>query len=395
MEFDVRVLTAGDMERWKVVEQTAFMGTQEEIDREAALYNPDWVLGAFVDGELQACTSSIPFELCLEGAKVPMGGVSGVATMPGYRRQGLVSALLQRTLERSREHGEPLSGLWTPHPALYRRYGWELSSDATMSTFSPKLALEPGPRSEGRIEALTAEGWREAAAVYEAWAKNRNSCLTRTEVMWSQIILHTRNRASYVYRNRDGKAEGYVVLNVPSGGRMADRTLTVQWLAALTAPAHRALLDLVLSHDLVGNIRWVMPPDEPFIDLVQDPTQIEMVRLTAYGLMLRVVDFQAAVAARPTYGEGKLTLRIEDRDCPWNAADWSVTADGGRLFAEPTSEAPMLSVSARALAQLYNGFRSPSTLALAGRLDVRDPAALPVADALFAMRNVPFCPDEF
>jgi predicted acetyltransferase len=393
MDFDIRVLTAGDMERWKVVQRTAFMGTEEEVEREAALYDPDWVLGAFVDGELQASASSIPFEIRLEGAKVRMGGVSGVASMPAYRRQGLVAALLRRTLERSHENGEPLSGLWTPHPALYRRYGWELCSDATMCTFSPQTALETGPMPAGKIESLSAAGWREADTVYQAWARGRNSCLTRNEVIWTQIILHTRNRASYLYRNEDGEPEGYVVLNVPSGGRMAERTLTVMWLVALTGPAYRALLELVLSHDLVANIRWVTPPDEPFIDLVLDPTQIEMARLN--GLLLRVIDLPEALAARPAYGGGRITWRLEDRDCPWNAGVWSIEAQGGHLAAERTREAPMLGLDARALAQLYNGSRSATVLARAGRIDVLDPAALPVADALFAMRTPPYCADEF
>ncbi len=133
--------------------------------------------------------------------------------------------------------------------------------------------------------------------------------------------------------------------------------------------------------------------DEPLIDIAIDPRPIA--REPFWGLMLRIVDAAEAFGRRPAYGEGRLVLRLRDDVCPWNDGVWEVQSAGPRLVAERCDDEPMLTVDARALAQLYNGFRSATMLARTGRLEAHHPRALAIADILFAMRTTPFCADEF
>ncbi len=398
MRVDIRVLPQEDADRWKHVVMTAFMDSQQHTDAWAAFHQPDWTLAAYADGAIQASASSVPFELWLEGSKVAMGGVTSVACMPEYRRQGLVAELMRRTLARSHEKGETVSGLWTPHPALYRRYGYEICTEVARYGFHPKrIALSSGPRAEGRIEESSPAAWREFDRLYRDWGRMRNSLLGRSEQRWTEMVLRDHwdrmRRASYLYRNPAGDAEGYAVLRVPATGEAVDRTLIVSELIALNGDAYRSLLALVLSHDLAGNVRWLGPPDEPLLDVIVDPAPIE--RQRHWGLMLRIVDLPEALSQRPVYGEGRVTLAVDDRDCPWNAGTWEVFAAGSHLVAERTDREPMLSLDARALAQLYNGYRSATTLARAGRMQVHHDRALAIADIVFAMRNEPFCADDF
>src|SRR3989304_1286043 len=63
---------------------------------------------------------------------------------PEPRRQGYVGRLLRHVLGVMREDGRPLSSLWTPHPSLYRRYGWMVASGGYFYRFNPEEIAPAG-----------------------------------------------------------------------------------------------------------------------------------------------------------------------------------------------------------------------------------------------------------
>lgn len=390
--FDIRVLPEEDVERWKRINAVAFMDPPDTVDRWAKYLEAQWTLGAYADGALQATATSEPFTLGLEGSPLRMGAVTSVACMPEYRRRGLVAELLRETLKRSRDLGEPLSGLWTPHPALYRRYGWEICTEVNRHSFDPKhVTLSPGPRPSGRIERRTTDDWRLADGVYKQWAALRNSVVLRDERRWRSVLDFNPDADFYVYRGESAEAEGYARMRTSQESGSAH--LRVNELVALNSEAYRALLGLVLSHDLASQVYVWTAGDDPLLEIIENPEQVK--RELQYGLLLRVVDVGEAFGKRPAYGEGRVTIRVIDDTCPWNDGVWEFSSVGSYMAAERCEDEPMLTVDARALGQLYNGFRSATNLARAGRLQAHHARALALADILFAMRTQPFCLDEF
>ena len=391
MASEIRVLRDEDLERWKQVESVAFMDTIENTSSFADHMKPEWTLAAFDGGVLQASVSSVPYRLGLEGTEVAMGGVTAVACMPEYRRQGLVGELLRQTLVRSRDRGEPLSGLWTPHPALYRRYGWEVATDMVEHVFAPKsIALEPGPAGGGRVVRRTADGWAEADRAMRQWTGRRNSALIRDESRW-KAVLTLPPRELFTFVGESGQPEGHALLRIETAPE--GKVLHVPELVALTEAAHRALWTLVLSHDLVQKVHYWGSSDDPLLDTLADPSPVE--RRLHRGLLLRVVDITEAMVKRPAYADGRLVIRVLDDACPWNAGTWEIASAGSHLSAERCDDEPMLTVDARALAQLYNGYRSATNLVRTGRIEAHHPRAVAIADILFAMRTPPFCGDDF
>ena len=389
---DIRVLPEEDVERWKRINGVAFMDPPDTVDRWARYHEAQWTLGAYADGALQATATSAPFVLGLEGSPVRMGAVTSVACMPEYRRRGLVAELLRETLKRSRDLGEPLSGLWTPHPGLYRRYGWEICTEANYHSFEPKhVALSPGPKPGGRIERRAIDDWRLADGVYKQWTARRNSVALRDERRWRSILDFSPDAGFFLYRAESGEAEGYARMRTRQESGVSN--LHVNELVALSGEAYRALLGLVLSHDLVSKAYWWTAGDEPVLDIIANPEQVKRER--QYGLLLRVVDVAEAFANRPSYGEGRLVVRLIDETCAWNDGTWEISSIGSHLSAERCDDEPMLTLDARAIAQLYNGYRSATNLARAGRIQVHHARALAVADIVLAMRQRPYCMDEF
>ena len=68
---------------------------------------------------------------------------------------------------------------------------------------------------------------------------------------------------------------------------------------------------------------------------------------------------------------------------------WSVSASGAKRLDEEAD--PDLAVDIRELSAAYIGGTPWSSLVAAGRVDVRNRAAVAVADDLFAVPEAPYC----
>jgi predicted acetyltransferase len=168
----------------------------------------------------------------------------------------------------------------------------------------------------------------------------------------------------------------------------------VRDFAWLDADAYRSLWSWLARHDLVGRITWARAPvDDPAGELFVEPRLLRADWRD--GIWLRVVDVAAALATRGYGGGAGLTLEIAADDlAPWNTGRWQleVAADGAAV--RPTRATPDVCLTVKALASLYSGYRSARALRNWGLLD-GDDAALARADALFATRHAPHCPDTF
>ena len=87
--------------------------TDEEINpEESEQMDPNQTLVAFVQGKLATKVTTLPFEQMVRGVIKPMGGISGVATYPEFRRRGLVRQLLTTFFAKMRADGQSISTLY-------------------------------------------------------------------------------------------------------------------------------------------------------------------------------------------------------------------------------------------------------------------------------------------
>src|SRR3990170_24477 len=179
MGVEYRPLRDEDLEQAAYVESVAFYNepTPERLETLRRGFPPDWTDGAFVGGRLVAVGRVIPMARRMNGRSARFGCVWPVACLAEHRRQGHVGRLLRRWLERMRDQGMPLSGLHTPHDALYQRYGWERAEGKKGYAFQAKdvrLRIRGAP---GRLEAVGADGWQRLDEVYRRYAGPRNGPL--------------------------------------------------------------------------------------------------------------------------------------------------------------------------------------------------------------------------
>src|SRR4030042_495456 len=107
----------------------------EALEHRRSLYTVLRPLTAFQHGRVVANLTLLSLPIAVNGGSQPFAGVAAVACLPEHRRKGYAGRLLTRALEVMREQGQILSGLYTPHFALYRRYGWMLAGRGLRYSF--------------------------------------------------------------------------------------------------------------------------------------------------------------------------------------------------------------------------------------------------------------------
>ncbi len=408
MPIEIREPGEDELQRMHFLVAYSFSGDRSEEGRQAFRHVEEMSspLALYDNGEMAACLRIIQLRMLVNGASLPMGGISGVASLPEQRRKGYVGQLLRHSLALMRERGQSISALYTPHPSLYRRYGWMIASSCLKYAFKPKdiapIATAPPAGSARRI---TAEEWPAAAEVYRRFTAGRNGYLDRDERWWKEAVFQRlydekrRPNDVAVWAGAGGEPRGYVVYFSGRERRLdgppLDR-IALDELYALDGDAYAGLLRYVLSHDLAHEITWYCPIDEPFLVAIDDPQRVKSEHF--YGFMLRVVDVEKAVAVRPPPAgapEGAFTVHIADASAPWNQGAWRIECAGARLSARRSDAGADISCGADVFAAMYNGFLRPSEAVRSGLAEAPDAKALGLADAILAADHAPFPSDMF
>jgi predicted acetyltransferase len=371
----------------------------------ARLLEADRTLAAYDGDEVVGNAAVISFNLTVPGGVVPTAGVSMVGVRPTHRRRGLLRALMRRQLDDIHERGEPLAALWASEGGIYQRFGYGLASlHAEIKVDTQRTAFRRPHAPSGSVRIVSAGEARKAApAVFDAVRESRPGYFTRSDAFWDVEIFrdaeHQRRGASakfWVLHATDGRTDGYAWYRIrgewESDGSRSE--LRVGELIAQNVGAHLDLWRYLFDVDLIAKVNaWNLPPDDPILLTILEPRRLNL--SLGDALWLRLVDLPAALGARGYRADGEITLEVTDEFCPWNAARWTLRADGGVASAVPASVEPDLQLDTTDLAAAYLGAFTFTQLAAAGRVRECRPGALRAADDLFRTDIAPFCPAVF
>jgi predicted acetyltransferase len=404
MAIDIRVLTDDELPDAVAISAYAFnapdhWNNEDRIARARRANRADWYLGTFEDGAMTSMMEMLPVEMFLNGAAIPFGAVSPVATAPEHRRKGHAAQMLRRSLVLMRDRGQVISGLTTPHPALYRRYGWEIAADRRTYSFAPKdFAATSKPAYRGSFEMLKPVDWPKLDEVHRAYAERHNGPFLRDEAWWRYMTLELPWMPIsdiVLWRNNAGEAEGYALYDQPHGGHNEGKLVVIE-MVANSGDAYKNLALFFATHDMSREIVLRGASEDALPLLFGDGERLTVEQ--RYTVMLRICDFEGAMRLRPPAREDEtceVTLSIEDKDAPWNEGAWRVGVTEGKSWAERTASEAELTVTARMLGPLYNGYLPASTAASAGLIDASSEDALSRADRVFAVKRRPYFIDTF
>jgi predicted acetyltransferase len=315
---------------------------------------------------------------------MPMAGVAGVKVAPEERGRGIGTAMMTWMLGEIAERGYPLSALYPATAPLYRAFGWEIAG-GRYETVLPTRSLGPLLRADESAP----PGRSEPAAPRRATPDDASAVIDVIGLVHASL-RHRGPNTREPWECRDWlddpgnfaylAADGFLSYRWARGGE----EIAVEQFVAASAATARAFWKIVASHGTIASrVRACLAPDDPVLWLTREP-DAQTHRSGCW--MLRIVDAQAAIAARgfPATVTVSVPLEISDAARPANAGRWRLEVAGGHggLQAAGDEAAHPLRLGARGLAALFAG-AGTGTLRLAGLASGGDPAADEALDAAF------------
>ena len=375
----------------------------EAAERFGRMLHRDRLHAAFDEGAIVGGAGAIPFELSIPGGQLPCAGVTVVGVLPTHRRRGILDRMMRAQLADVRARGEPVAALWASEETIYGRFGYGLASQDVMIRASRAHAAL---RSDlpGRSGTTRLVGHDEAARlfprIYDRVRRRSPGFVSRTPTWWELRQLDDRperrrgsGELNRVLLEIDGRPAGYALYRIKLEFEEATNKSRVQVLEAIgdSPAATRELWRYLLAIDWVDEIHCdLLAPDHPLFLLVQRPNRLNWKVFD--GLWLRLVDVGAALAARGSAADGRVTFDVmADPVLPDNVGTW--TMEAGR--ARRTRRRPDVRLDVQALASAYLGGFTFADLARAGRVEETARGGVARADAVFRVEPKPWCPEIF
>ena len=379
---------------------------EEEVPLMRAFLESDRTLAAFAGGRLVGACANLSMELTVPGpAQVACAGVTWVSVLPTHRRQGILTAMIERLLDDTQAHGEPLAALLASESAIYGRFGYGSATHAaTYEIDKAHAALARRAVTDGTIRVLApGEASAVLPAIHDANRRRHAGGVTRSAGWWGAYLFDPE-------ANRQGASRMYHAVHEPAGGGAADGYITWRieehWEtnpdnlaividhSAGSDAVRLALLEFACSLDLVGRIRLCsFPVDEPLRWALTEPRRLTT-RDVNDVLWVRILDVERCLMARAYDAAERLVIEVEDTFRPVCGGRFVLDTRAGAMCA-PTDEAADLAVTMSDLGSLYLGGASAATLAAAGRLRPLSAGAIGRAARLFATERPPYSDTDF
>jgi len=395
----LRAINEVEIPAWTRTDAAGFGEDAEELSKMA----PRWIAdeldrtrAAFDGDDLVGTSRNYTFELTVPGgALVPAAGVSAVAVLPTHRRRGILRAMMSALLDDSVERSEPVSMLTASEGAIYRRFGFGISTLALDVTLDLRDVEFAQPRPGGRLRMVDRAGLEQhAPALFDRVRRTRPGAVSRPEVWWAEV--HPPHKAGtrfdVLYESDDGRVDGFVTYSIKDHWDPEPaNSLKVRDLVAASPVAEHALWRYLCEIDLVRTVSaGQVAVDTPLPWLLASP-RAALFQPQADFVWTRVLDVPRALGARTYATTGRLVIAVHDAMRPGGTADGVFAIEGGPDGASvvPTHDAPDLTCEVATLSTAWLGGVRWSVLASAGWVDEHTPGALATADAMFASVPLP------
>lgn len=256
----VRALNDDDLDRAIDIWSIAFGFMARDRWLTFARETVDLLVGAFVDGELQAVSAVIDFDAHFAGTWVKAGGIAAVASSPPARRQGLTRYVLAECVRNLNERGVALACLWPFSHPYYARMGWAMSDSRYIIDVGLDSVITDG-RSESYRQ-ISQNDYSMLFGLHDRWCEHFNISFKRNDYRWKRMLTHPDKEPMFLFIHSDG----YMVVNARDP---KDRTLEVVEWCYMSEEAFRDGLALMKRMDDLrfDRARWISHEVESFLAL--------------------------------------------------------------------------------------------------------------------------------
>jgi predicted acetyltransferase len=338
------------------------------------------------------------------GTRVVTSALTNVTVSPTHRRQGLLTNMITRDLNESKERGEVLSALIAAEYPIYGRFGYG-PAVASVELLIEARARFRAPADRGTVELVDPSSMRDQLPpVYETARRAWPGAVPRPDRWWDVELglapFPSRDnrypRFLAVSRDPDGTIDGFVTYtteeiwerNRPVG------ILRVEDLIGVDDAATARLWRYCLEIDWIHQVRAFGRSVDELLPWLLVDARLAFEDRRGDLQWVRVLDPAAALAGRRCLCAGSETLEIVD---PFGLAAGRFTLEGGPDGAQcrPTTSDADLVLAVDVLGAIYLGGVSLLSMARGGGVEEITPGALARADAMFRGQVAPWCPTSF
>lgn len=353
----IKKMDEGHLEEMLAVTSYAFQWELSERNRRrfAHLAQHSWSYGSFdEEDKLASQVMATPFTVDFWGTSYTMAGVGFVASLPEYRKQGRIDAIMKALLQDCREQGITLSYLAPFSYPFYRRYGYELVFEQLAQQADVGSWADRSPRT-GTVKRLP---WHEAKPliheVYQQTAAATRGGLKR-EGWWEDYKFDLRRDYQYaIYFDEAQRAAGYLVY------QLQGPIFELQEWGYTSFEAFKELQQFVAGHQgSVEEIHYTRPysgsPQEIFQTSPEDKVQLKPY------MMARIIDLESFLKDYPVREAGSMGFAIEikdDRYCPWNDGLYAFDPVTGTFSKVTKTDFPIVTGSIQSFTQVLMGYKA-------------------------------------
>jgi predicted acetyltransferase len=361
-----------------------------DIDRVHAAWDGDRIV---------AGAGAFTYRLSIPGGAIPAAGVTIVGVLPSHRRRGVLTTLMRDQLTDCRARGEAVAYLWSSEATIYSRFGYgvaALAGDLNLARERTAFAQPFEPRGTVRLVDVE-EAARTFPPLYEQLFAQRPGLFSRSPEWWTGRRLvpspwEPKAAKRLALLELDGKAAGYAIYIVSqewAHGSSAGKVSVIEAVTP-TPEATRELWRWLLDFDWTSRFEaGHLPLDHPLFLLLAEPRRMQFE--VGDGIWVRLIDVEAALAARSYAADTQVVVELTDAFLPENAGRWRLGARG----AERTNAAAELALDVTGLGSVYLGGFSFGDLVRGSRATELEPGAVERADALFRTSVQPWCLEIF
>jgi predicted acetyltransferase len=371
----------------------------ESAERFLQRMDVDRVHAAWEGDRIVAGAGAFTFRMSVPGGEIPTAGVTIVGVLPTHRRRGVLTALMRDQLEDCRSRGEAAAYLWASEATIYPRFGYGLAALAgDMDLARERTAFAQPFEARGTVRLVDVEeAARTFPPLYEQVFAQRPGLFSRSGSWWEGRRLvpppwEPKATRHLALLELDGEPAGYAVYVVSqewAHGSSAGKVSVVEAIAP-TPEATRELWRWLLDFDWTSRFEAAhLPLDHPLFLLLAEPRRMKFE--VGDGTWLRLIDVEAALAARSYAADTQVVIELADGFLPANAGPWRLGSRG----AERTNAAAELALDVSGLGSVYLGGFSFADLVRGSRATELVDGAVERADALFRTSVRPWCAEIF
>lgn len=331
--------------------------------------------------EVISTFSVIPFNMCFEGAKIKLGGVGGVSSLPEHRGEGNIASMFAFALNYMKENKMIFSALGPFAFQFYRKMGYEWCYTWQLVSI-PINDLKAFP-SAPKYKELKESDAKEFNDFRNEVIIKMNGPVVRDERLSNDKWAHYKNSTSHVYAayNENNEMISAMVYN------QQGREIKVSELYFKEEIGRQYLLNFLYRHrSMTDSVELIITVDDEIRNILPTPRIKYWHWPYMQGRIVCVKEFLNLINVEEPF-DGSYTIKVNDSLADWNNRTFKISCKDNKLYVKEAEESADFEISIQRLSQIAIGHLSAKEAVKYDFIKINDLQKIKLLEKSFTKRT--------